>query len=71
MMEKTEFDQRVKLAKMQGAQVQAARLVLVDGVTKYAAAQETGVNEAQVGRAVKKLSREICECCGQFVEKKL
>lgn len=67
-MEKTEFDQRVKLAKMKGDQVAACKLVLIKGLTKYAAAQQTGINEAQVGRAVKKLQRKICDCCGQFID---
>lgn len=65
-MTKSEFNNRVKLARMRGDRIDAAKLVLVDGLTAYAAAQATNVDQASLSRALKKLQRPICKCCGQF-----
>lgn len=65
-MKKEEFEKRVTLAKMKGAQVEACRLVLVDGLTAYSAAQKTGMSEGNLSRSLRKVQREVCECCGQF-----
>lgn len=49
-----------------GKTAAAVRLVLVDGMTSYAAAQRIGVHESAVTRAVNRLRpRQTCPTCGQ------
>ena len=61
-----EFKRRVALTRMRGRSLDAARLVLVGGLSRYAAAEQMGINIAAVSRAATKIeSMEICRCCGQ------
>ena len=49
----------------------AARLVLVNGLTKYRAAKTIGIHQSVLLRAVRKLQpdvRETCPTCGQKVK---
>lgn len=49
-----------------GRTVQAVRLVLVDGLSAYAAAQRVGIHESAVSRAARKLrpeTRQPCQHC--------
>lgn len=43
--------------------LEAARMVLVDGLTCYAAAQKTGLAKSTVTRAVERLQRPVCPAC--------
>lgn len=54
--------------KMQpnGAATRAARLVLVDGLTAYAAAAALAINQSAVSRAVARLVRPHCPTCRCF-----
>lgn len=45
----------------------ACRLVLVDGMTAYAASQQTGLAQSVVSRALAKLARPVCPTCGQAI----
>ena len=51
-----------------GATAKACRLVLVDGMTAYAASQIVGVGQPAISRALAKLrSVRCCPTCGQAV----
>lgn len=54
--------------KMQpnGAATRAARMVLVDGMTAYAAAITVRINQSAVSRAVSRLVRPHCPSCRCF-----
>lgn len=69
-MTKSEFNKAVAAHGLTGASVAAAQLVLVDGMTAYAAAQQSGLAISTVRRAVLKLSRPLCKCCGQPLPEK-
>ena len=43
----------------------AARMVLVDGLSRNAAANKARVNVAAVSRTVRRLLAPLCPCCGQ------
>jgi hypothetical protein len=63
-----EFTRRASLTKMRGRALDAARLVLVDGISRYAAADQIGVDIAAVSRAAKKIGEiKTCRCCGQVL----
>lgn len=64
-MKINEFQRLVAAHRLSGASVEAARLVLVDGLTKYRAARALDIAESTVGRAVARLSRPLCGHCGQ------
>ena len=50
----------------EGRTATACRLVLVDGLTAYAAAAQVGVNESAVSRAANRLrGLRTCPTCGQ------
>lgn len=67
-MNAAEFDSRAALTRMRGRSLDAARLVLVDGMSRYAAAEQIGVDIAAVSRAAKKLQEiKTCQCCGQTI----
>lgn len=52
----------------QGRAVAAARLTLVDGLSRNAAARRVGCDIRAVSRAVERLQpRQRCECCGQML----
>ncbi len=44
---------------------EACRLVLLDGMTGYAAAKQAGVAKSTVGRALARLTHARCPSCGQ------
>ncbi|MBM2886754.1 hypothetical protein JFK97_20395 [Chromobacterium phragmitis] len=69
-MKPKEFDALVTAHKLKGGSVAAARLVLVDGMSAYAAAQKTGLAESTISRALDKLARPLCQCCGQPLPEK-
>jgi predicted DNA-binding protein (UPF0251 family) len=63
-----EFTRRAALTKMHGRALDAARLVLVEGLSRYAAAERLGIDVAAVSRAAKKISElKICQCCGNVI----
>lgn len=65
-MTAAEFKRRVALTRMRGRSLDAARLVLVGGMSRYGAADQLGINIAAVSRAATKIeSMTICRCCGQ------
>ena len=69
-MTAAEFARRVALTKMRGQSLAAARLVLVDGMSRYAASRQIGVDVAAVSRAAAKIEQlKICRCCGQKEKK--
>lgn len=45
----------------------AARMVLVDGLSRNAAATKAKVDVAAVSRIVKRLQEPLCPCCGRPV----
>lgn len=48
--------------------MKALDLVLIDGMTAYAAAKEVGINASAVSRALaRREDKTICPCCGQVV----
>lgn len=65
-MNRAEFSRRAALTKMHGRALDAARLVLVEGLSRYAAAERLGIDIAAVSRAAKKITElKTCRCCGQ------
>ncbi len=62
-----EFRRAVKAARLKGRSLAACRLVLVEGLTAYAAAQKTGVNKSSVSRMLAKIPTKLCPRCGQPV----
>ena len=64
-MDTSEFNTLVKRHNLKGASVDAARRVLVDGLSAYAAAKELGITESTISRALAKLKRPLCPCCQQ------
>lgn len=63
-----EFSKRAAAAKMCGRACDAARLVLVDGLSRYAAAERIGVDVSAVSRAAKRIGEvSLCKCCGQSI----
>ena len=70
IMTSTQFTRALSATRMapDGATAQACRLVLVDGLTAYAASQQVGVGQAAISRALAKLrSVRCCPTCGQAV----
>lgn len=48
--------------------MQALDMVLIDGMTAYAAAKKVGINPSAVTRAIQRREdKKICPCCGQIV----
>ena len=67
-MTPAQFTRALSATRMspEGRTAQAVRLVLVDGLTSYAAAQRIGLHESAVSRAVRKLQppeRVPCPHC--------
>ena len=66
-----QFDLARRVTRMpeDSATTRAARKVLVEGATAYAAAKTLDIHESAVGRAVKRLraihEAGVCPCCGQ------
>ena len=64
------FNRMAIAARMNGRALDAARLVLVDGIGLNAAARQIGVDKAAVSRAIKRLNGlAICRACGQRIPK--
>jgi predicted DNA-binding protein (UPF0251 family) len=56
------------LMKVDGAGTKAARLVLVDGLSRHEAAKQVGIDVMTVSRAVARLQPpKRCEHCGQLI----
>jgi predicted DNA-binding protein (UPF0251 family)/predicted DNA-binding transcriptional regulator AlpA len=50
--------------------MQALDLVLIEGLSQYAAAQKMGVSTAAVSRAfTRRKDKTLCPCCGQVLRK--
>ena len=64
-MTPAEFDTRAAAHRITGRTREALRLVYVDGLTAYAAAQRIGINQAVLSRARKRFDRPLCPHCGQ------
>ena len=64
-MTKKDFNKLIEAHKLRGAQVKACQWVLVNKKTAYQAAMDTGVDKSLLGRALKKLRRPLCQCCGK------
>ena len=61
----SEFARLAKIHRLRGATLEAARLVLVDGLTCYAAAKRAALYKSTVSRAVARLQRPLCPACGR------
>lgn len=62
-MTSAEFSKLAKTHRLRGGSLGAARMVLVDGLTGYAAAKKSGLAESTVSRALDRLRRPICPAC--------
>lgn len=51
--------------KIRGGVRKALSLVLVDGLTAYQAALDTGVTQGGISRAKKRILRQICPHCAR------
>jgi hypothetical protein len=74
VLTETEFKQRLAATAMPpaGKSARACRLVLVEGLTAYGAAQRIGIAESAVSRALARL-RSVepvthCPLCGQVID---
>jgi len=64
-MDKSKFDRLSDVHNITGKTLEGCRLVLIDGLSYYSAAKITGVNRSTVGRALKRMDRKVCDCCGR------
>jgi len=64
-MTHAEFKKLIKSHELRGQSVAAARLVLVDGLSAYAAAHRLGIAESTISRALARLRRPLCPHCSQ------
>lgn len=55
----------MEIHNLSGASRDAAWLVLVQGWAANRAAEHLNVAESTVSRAIAKLKRPVCQCCGQ------
>lgn len=69
-MKSSEFERLINIHGLGPLSINGARLVLVHGLTKYAAAKQLGIAESTVGRAVARLKRPLCKSCGQVLADK-
>ena len=60
-----EFRRLADAHKITGRTREALRLVTVDGLTAYAAAQQVGIAQSTVGRAKERIERPLCPHCEQ------
>lgn len=58
-----EFTRLADAHHISGRTREALRLVVVDGLTAYAAAQRIGIEQSAVSRARKRLQRPLCPHC--------
>jgi hypothetical protein len=65
-MTEKQFAKLVKAHRLRGDKtIKACRLVLVKGVTAYAASKEIGLSRPVLSRVLSKLKRPLCPHCGQ------
>ena len=65
-----EYEKLIKAQRLRGAlTIKACRMVLVDGLTGYAASHATGLHESVISRALARLRRPLCPHCGQPMPK--
>ena len=60
-----EFTRLADRHRLRGETRVACRLVLIGGLSNYAAAQQTGIAKSTIGRALKRIARGVCRACGQ------
>jgi len=60
-----EFTRLADRHRLRGDTRAACRLVLIGGLSNYAAAQQTGIAKSTIGRALKRIARGVCRACGQ------
>ena len=60
-----EFRRLADAHRLRGKTREALWLVMVDGITAYAAAQQMGVEQSTISRARKRLERPLCPQCGK------
>jgi predicted DNA-binding protein (UPF0251 family) len=59
-----QFDRLIAASNLRGERtIQACRLVKVEGLTAYAAAKQTGINQSAISRALAKIPKRICPTC--------
>ena len=65
-----EFERLADQHRLRGDTREACRLVLIGGLSNYAAAQQTGVAKSTIGRALARINRGVCRRCGQALPAK-
>ena len=61
-----EYEKLVKAQRLRGElTIKACRMVMVGGLTGYAAFRATGLHESVISRALTRLERDRCPHCGQ------
>jgi hypothetical protein len=69
-MTSKEYERLAKAHRLRGEKtIAACRVVLVDGLSAYAAARKVGIEESTISRALAKLRRPLCPHCGQPLRK--
>jgi predicted DNA-binding protein (UPF0251 family) len=63
-----EFERLANQHRLRGDTREACRLVLIKGLSNYAAAKTTGVAKSTIGRALKRVARGVCRACGQSIK---
>jgi len=66
-MTKLEFENIANAHGMTGTSRRVCELVVVEGLSNAAAAEEVGCTRSLVTQALSRFNREVCECCGQTV----
>ena len=66
-----EYAKLVNAHRLRGEKtIAACRVVLVDGLTAYAAAHKISIEESVISRALGRLRRPLCPRCGQPMRKR-
>jgi hypothetical protein len=69
-MTEKQFTKLVTAHRLRGEKtIKACRLVLVKGLTAYAASKEVGLSRPVLSRVLNKLKRPLCPHCGQPIRK--
>ena len=63
-MTSAEYSQLADLHRLRAKTREAVKLVLVDGRSNYAAAQQTGVAASTIGRVLSRFDLGKCPHCG-------
>lgn len=66
-MTAAEFTRLADAHHITGRTREALQLVMVDDLTPYAAAQQTGVEQSTISRARKRLKRPLCPHCHHVI----